>query len=561
MVVAFAGGVPAAEKAVVTVTVTAPGASAIALDTGVALPLAEAMSGIPGLAIVEAESSERTCTLIARFAPGISAAVAASLTADAVRATAPKLMRDADPPQIRMGDPRELPKYWLSLQGDTLALGDLSELARRAVAEPLAITPGVGQIQLLGAAEPQPTLWLDSAKMAATAVTPRDVAQAIEKQQADTVSAEIGQIVVATRNGAVLRVSDVGRFELAASRHGHASVDGQPAVLLAVTPTPAGLRPEELRRAVGAVAERLPAGVKLNVAAELSKGPQAPRWFLVELALPAGASPQAAARAMEHGVAILRKLPALPQVLAFSGENNDLTARLLLQEPAAAGATGGAVEIRRALAAELPEASPRVAELLFGDGDRAGPVAFPIRIALIGPDPAATAEWAKATATRLATADFVNDPAIEPAGAAIGEPRVSIEIDRDRAAALGIDEHDLADAVAEARGQPIQAHVAGKVLALHRSDDRGPEALQAIRLRTKSGEWASLATVATARQSLEPRVLYRLGRARGLLLTAAVPAPATTASKATAQCLDATAAVRRELKLSDDYKAVALSGE
>src|SRR5207248_1653026 len=72
------------------------------------------------------------------------------------------------------------------------------------------------------------------------------------------------------------------------------------------------------------------------------------------------------------------------------------------------------------------------------------PLAFPVRVALAGADPAPLRAWADAIAARLGQGGSgVTELRIEPSAADV--PRLEFEIDRERAAALGIDERDLAD--------------------------------------------------------------------------------------------------------------------
>jgi multidrug efflux pump subunit AcrB len=552
---ALVQAVPAQQNAVVTVVVNAPGLPATTLDNGIALPLAEALMAAPGIKMVEAESSDGACTLITSFVTKTETATASARVADALRSVQAKLIPQAGPPQITSGDPRELATYWLSLQSATLPLGELSAVARRVVQEPLAMTRGVGRIRIVGAAEPEPTLWLDSTKMAATGIMPRDLAQAIEQQAGSAGPIEIDQIVISTAGGAPVRVGDVGRLELtSASQYGRASVNGQTAILIALTPTVAGLPPEELRRAVAAIAPRLPKDVQLTIVVDLSKRPKSPRTFLIDMALPSGASPQEIDRAMVRAVAALRQMPSQPLVLAFPKDAGSAPLRLLVQPPPGAAE---AHDLSRALAADFPEASARIAELTPSDRNGRGPIPFPIRIALISPDPAATAAWAQATATKLATADSVSAVGIEPEGAAVGQPQLSIEIDQKRAAALGIDERDVADAVAQAKGQPMRVKAPGGTTLTLRRPERGPETLATIRLRSKSAPWIPLATIATARQSAEPSVIYRLGRSRGLLLTAA-RVRGISMAEALRHCAEVAGVARREMQLPEDYRVVML---
>jgi multidrug efflux pump subunit AcrB len=544
---------------VVTVVVNAPGTHATTLDNGVALPLTEALLAVPGIKTVEAQSSDGACMLIASFAAATDQTTASARVADALRAAQAKLISRTGPPQITNGDPRELATYCLSLQSDTLPLGELSGLARRVVQEPLAMTRGVGRVGIIGAVEPEPTLWLDAAKMTAAGITPRELAQAVEKQADRALAADIGQIVIATANGAPLRVSDVARLDLAASSQlGRSSMDGRPAILIALTPTVAGLPAEELRRVVAAIAARLPNGVQLTIAIDLSKRPEFPRTLLIDLSLLSGASPQQVDHTLDRAVAVLRRTPPQPLVLAFPKDAVTSSPRLLVQPPP--GAATEPPALSRALAADLPDASPRIVELTPSDRNGRAPIPFPIRIALTGPDPAANAAWARATAATLASVDSVTAVGIEPAGATVDEPQLSIEIDQNRTASLGIDQRDVADAITQAKGQPTRVKApGGTTLALRRSE-RGAEALATVHLRSKSAQWVPLASIAAARQSVEPSVVYRLNRSRGLLLTAA-KARGIQISKAISQCVDAANMAHRASGLPDDYRVVVLTDE
>src|SRR5262249_51754773 len=138
--------------------------------------------------------------------------------------------------------------------------------------------------------------------------------------------------------GQTVHLRDVALCELEAnSAGGTALLDGKRVVGLAVLAAPAAKLSEvhdRLRERLDEVGKRLAEGLNLETPLELAGDKAGRDLLVVELALPAGTSPERVGTALEHSEKLIRDVDGVRQILAFSGdplEQGSAVPRLLVR--------------------------------------------------------------------------------------------------------------------------------------------------------------------------------------------------------------------------------------
>jgi len=493
----------------VRVTYALEGASAAEVETEITAPVEEALAKLPRLARLRSASLAGRSVVTATF--GGEADVAA--VRDALAGIQRRLPPEVEPPLVQLA-PRTLrDAIRYTLESEAVDLATLAEIHEARVKPKLLAAPGVAEVRACGGARREIRVEVDAERLAAVGLELGQVLGAVRGGlverpggrrdeggggAAPGVVGDLGDLVVAVRDGATVRVRDVATVALARAprddlgwRDGREVVEG--VVLLRAGAPDDAL--DRVLRTLGELAAALPENVRLR--------PIAPRLHF-RLTLPAGAS-----LVFARGVTVAiekaaREAPAITSVLLeIGGPDDDLPRRppnvadLLAEmkgdpEPAAAA-------IERA-ARSVPGVGVR---RLDGPGDER-------RVRLRGPDLDGLERAAAAVLDAIRAA-----PGVRASGRDddAWDTRKVVEIDRERAAALGVAVPAVREAVA-ARGDGIvvaRAREGGRDLDVRLTVAGG---LEKPTVRGLDGALVPLAAVASLREERAPAVIRREGRAR-----------------------------------------------
>ena len=198
------------------------GASADTVANTVGIPIEQGVNGVENSIYMQSNSgSDGSYTLTVTFAIGTNLNVALALVQNAVNSALPQL-----PQQVRAQgvNVRKVSTNILlieSLYSDDNRFDEtfLSNYALINLQNPLARLPGIGQVQILGAGPYSMRVWLDPDKLKSYGLTVLDVQKAIENQNTQVASGQIGgppapsnQVFQFTVN-TLGRLSDVEQFE------------------------------------------------------------------------------------------------------------------------------------------------------------------------------------------------------------------------------------------------------------------------------------------------------------------------------------------------------------
>ncbi len=286
---------PVVDFPTIAVNASLPGASPETMAASVATPLERQFSNIAGIKTMNSSSSQGSTSVTLEFdldrdidsaALDVQAAISASL------GQLPSSM--PNPPTFRKVNPADQPILYLSLTSPTLPLSSVNRYAQDLVAQRVATVPGVAEVAIFGAQKYAVRIQLDPRALAARGIGLEEVTAAVRdananlptgvvegRDRAYTVEATGGlltaadfrEVVIAFRDGAPVRLRDVGEVKDGVENDRVASwfVTGgkdQRSVTVAVRRQP-GTNTVQIAREVQAllptINEQLPAAVELKV--------------------------------------------------------------------------------------------------------------------------------------------------------------------------------------------------------------------------------------------------------------------------------------------------------
>src|SRR6266568_4944716 len=172
---------PAVDYPVIQVTCSYPGANPTTMANNIATPLEKQFLQIPGLDIIPSTSTQGNTSFTLQFVLSKSIIDAATDVQAAIQRATGKLPLDLpSPPTFTKTNPNDQAIYLVGLLSDTMTDGDLYKYASTAVAQRIAILPGVSQVNIYGV---QGAIRIKAvpAGLAARGLTMDDVANAIKE--------------------------------------------------------------------------------------------------------------------------------------------------------------------------------------------------------------------------------------------------------------------------------------------------------------------------------------------------------------------------------------------
>ena len=245
----------------VQVTATLSGASAETMATSVATPLERQIGQIAGVTQLTSISTLGATSITVQFDLHRNIDLAAQDVQAAITAagkTLPQTM--TAPPTYRKLNPADAPILVLSARSDTLPIEVVDEYADSFLAQQISQLSGVAQVSLGGEQRPAIRIQVDPAKLASRGLTLEEIrgalvsattnapkgtltiaktSFAIEANDQITEAEPFNNVIVAYRNGAPVRVRDIGRAIAAgADRFSAAYHDNAPAIALSIYKQP-----------------------------------------------------------------------------------------------------------------------------------------------------------------------------------------------------------------------------------------------------------------------------------------------------------------------------------
>ncbi len=224
---------PDVDSPTIQVTAELPGADAKTMASSVATPLERQFGQIPGLAHMTSSSALGYTEITLQFSRDRTVGSAAGDVQAAINATAGELPASLlNPPIYRKTNPADTPILLIALTSDVLPLTKVSDYANSILVQKLSQIPGVGLVGVGGEQNPSIRIQVNPAQLAAEGLDLEAVRAALANstvnqpkgtlyggQQAYSLQTNdqlltasgFNNYILAYRNGAPIRVRDVGR--------------------------------------------------------------------------------------------------------------------------------------------------------------------------------------------------------------------------------------------------------------------------------------------------------------------------------------------------------------
>ena len=228
---------PDVDSPTIQVTAQLPGADPATMASSVATPLERQFGQIPGLAQMTSSSALGYTQITVQFDRTRTVDSAAEDVQAAINATAGQLPANLlNPPIYRKTNPADTPILLIALTSETLPLTKVSDYANSILAQKLSQVPGVGIVGIGGEQNPAIRVRVNPARLAAEGLDLESVRvalgnstvnqpkgtlyggqRALSLQTNDQLMTASGfeDYILAYRNGAPIRVRDIGRAVVA----------------------------------------------------------------------------------------------------------------------------------------------------------------------------------------------------------------------------------------------------------------------------------------------------------------------------------------------------------
>jgi hydrophobic/amphiphilic exporter-1 (mainly G- bacteria), HAE1 family len=282
---------PTVDFPTITVTANLPGASAETMAASVATPLEKNFSTIAGLDSMSSTSSLGRTQITLQFSLNRNIDAAAQDVQSMIARSARDLPQNMpSPPSYRKVNPANISILLLALTSESLPLAGVDEFAQTILAQRISMISGVAQVDVFGSQKYAVRIQLDPAQLAARQIGIDDVVNAVQRGNVDlpvgtlnaptraytfvsdaqlTNAAAYGPMVVTYRNGAPVRIQDLGKAIDSVENTRVASwFNGKRAVILGVQRQPGANVVEvvdSIKEVLPTLRAQIPGSIKLDV--------------------------------------------------------------------------------------------------------------------------------------------------------------------------------------------------------------------------------------------------------------------------------------------------------
>jgi HAE1 family hydrophobic/amphiphilic exporter-1 len=281
---------PEVEAPFVFVSVPYPGASPDIVEREVVDPIEEAVAGISGVDKIDSQALDGFGSVQVQFVYEKDVQQATQDIRDAVSQIRGDLPQEMEEPIYARFDPNDLPIVSLTLSSETMSPADLTRIADPGMTRALRGINGVAEVTVVGAVPRELSVEVDPSRLQAAGIGISQVVQALQTQnlavpvgrlnsplEERTIRlrgrlespAQFAQLVVASRDGAPVRLGDVATVRDGTEEaRSLALFNGKPAVGIDIVKAQGSSTTAVSEEVIGAVEElrkTLPAGVRMDV--------------------------------------------------------------------------------------------------------------------------------------------------------------------------------------------------------------------------------------------------------------------------------------------------------
>ncbi len=268
-----------------------PGADPEVMASSVTAPLERQFGQVPGLSQMTSTSSFGSSLIILQFNLDQNIDVAEQQVQAAINAGTTYLPKDLpNPPIYSKVNPADAPILTLALTSDTLPLTKVEDLADTTLAQKISQLPGVGLVSISGGQKPAVRIQANPTALASYGLSLEDLRTVLGQanvdqakgvldgqRQAYTINAndqlfssdEYRNVIIATKNGAPVRLSDVANvIDGAENAHQAAWMNLTPAVIVNIQRQPGAniiSVADRIKKLLPRLQSSLPSSVKLTI--------------------------------------------------------------------------------------------------------------------------------------------------------------------------------------------------------------------------------------------------------------------------------------------------------
>lgn len=285
---------PTVDTPTIQVTAQLPGADPQTVGSSVATPLERQFGQIAGLTAMTSSSGFGNTAITLQFALNRSTDAAAQDVQAAINAAAGQLPKTMpSPPIFRKVNPADVPVLLIALTSDTEPLTKVDDYADSILAQKLSQVPGVSLVTIGGMQKPSIRVQVNPAKLAAagldleqlrttlgnvTVNQPKGVLYGNEQAYTLATNDQVltakdyEDLIIAYRNGAPVRLRDIGHAEVAAEDLTlHGWYNAKPSVILAIQRQPGANvinTVDAIKKLLPQLEAGLPSDIKVTIASD-----------------------------------------------------------------------------------------------------------------------------------------------------------------------------------------------------------------------------------------------------------------------------------------------------
>jgi multidrug efflux pump len=282
---------PEVDYPIIQVLTFYPGASPDVMASAVTAPLERQFGQVPGLNQMTSTSSDGSSSITLQFSLDLNIDVAEQEVQEAINAAQTYLpIYLPSPPVYSKSNPADAPILTLALTSKSIPLTKVEDLADTRVAQKISQLPGVGLVSISGGQKPAVRVQTNPTALASYGIDLETVRSTLQATSIDQpkgsfdgpqqsyqigandqllTAADYRSVVVAYRNGAPVRLSDVARVvDGAESVKQAAWMNDVPAVILNVQRQPAAniiAVVDRIKTLLPQIESSLPSGIQISV--------------------------------------------------------------------------------------------------------------------------------------------------------------------------------------------------------------------------------------------------------------------------------------------------------
>lgn len=281
---------PSIDFPTISVSASLPGGNPETMANAIAAPLERQFSSISGISSMNSSSTLGSTSITLQFDLTRDIDAAAQDVQTAIAAASRILPPMPTPPSYRKVNPADSPILFLSLSSDSLPLYQVSEYAETTVGQRLSMISGVAQVNVYGSQKYAVRVELDPDALTSRNVSFDEIRTAIERGNVNvpagtlygphsafmlktngqlTEAKQFASLVVAYRNGAPVRLSELGSITDSVENDKVASwYNGKRAIVLAIMRQPGTNTVQivdSIKDVIPELREQIPGSVSMDV--------------------------------------------------------------------------------------------------------------------------------------------------------------------------------------------------------------------------------------------------------------------------------------------------------